>query len=271
MTFRGIQCASYNVTGEIDRIGSPHDQVFVRCVFPDVHLNDLLQLEVRLHRKISQAAASVGIEGEVLPGSKVREVTFTETRDEIEALRSEDASLFESGGEVGGAYSGEEYRQELRAGLENPEVERLIRALSWGSGSGVATSGTDRGFVFCARVGNYPTPRYCYVRFEETGHTHTVHDTLACLAHAHATPDTQRVLDESSHQLAYDAWSVARSSLLESWQFATDPRNLQPVVPKTMRDAAAVVREHPPAGYPQAVVDGLVDALEAPYGPGFNE
>lgn len=253
--------------GRIDRIGSPHDRVFIRCVFPDVQLNDLLQLEDRLHRKISQAAASVGIEGEVLPGSKVREVTFTETRDEIEALRSEDATLFESGGEVGGAYSGEEYRQELRAGLENPEVERLIRALPWGSGSGVASSGTDRGFVFCARVGNYPTPRYCYVSFDETGQPHTVHDTLACLAHAHATPDTQRVLDESSHQLAYDAWSVARSSLFESWQFATDPRNLQPVVPKTMRDAAAVVREHPPAGYAQDVVDGLVDALEAPYGP----
>ena len=45
----------------IDRIGSPHAEVFVRCVFPDRQLDDLLGLEERLQRKIKQAAASAGI------------------------------------------------------------------------------------------------------------------------------------------------------------------------------------------------------------------
>jgi hypothetical protein len=83
--------------GRIDRIGSRHSEVFLRCVFPDQRLDDLLGLEQRLERKLKQAAATVGV-GQVLPGSAEAEITFTETRDEIERLRHEDATLFVRGG-----------------------------------------------------------------------------------------------------------------------------------------------------------------------------
>jgi hypothetical protein len=36
--------------GRIDRIGSRHSEVFLRCVFPDQRLDDLLGLEQRLER-----------------------------------------------------------------------------------------------------------------------------------------------------------------------------------------------------------------------------
>lgn len=52
----------------------------------------------------------------------------------------------------------------------------------------------------------------------------------------------------------------------DEWTIATDPANLQPSIPKTMRDAAALVRDHPPPGYDQTEIDDLVDSLEAPYG-----
>ena len=42
--------------GRIDRIGSKHGEVFLRCFFPDSRLDELLGLEERLHRKITQAA-----------------------------------------------------------------------------------------------------------------------------------------------------------------------------------------------------------------------
>src|SRR5438045_9742917 len=42
--------------GRIDRIGSPHGEVFIRCFMPDDRLEDLLQLEGRLQLKITQAA-----------------------------------------------------------------------------------------------------------------------------------------------------------------------------------------------------------------------
>ena len=107
--------------GRIDRIGSRHADVFLRCFFPDRQLDALLGLEARLHRKLAQAAATIGV-GEVLPEGVVaaRDAVFTETREEIERLRAEDASFYEDAGERGGVQSGEEYRQELRAALGQP-------------------------------------------------------------------------------------------------------------------------------------------------------
>ena len=110
---RGTRCDSSSATGA-SRIGSSHARVFIRCFFPDLELDGILGLEARLKRKLAQAAASVGVEGETLPGSKSEDITFAETRHEIERLRRQDAGLFERGGEKQSAYSGEEYRQELR-------------------------------------------------------------------------------------------------------------------------------------------------------------
>ena len=64
-----------------------------------------------------------------------------------------------------------------------------------------------------------------------------VSDLLAFLKHAYATEQTERVLDDRTHRLAYDAWAAVKDSILEAWMWATDPRNLQPEVPKVMRDA----------------------------------
>jgi len=104
--------------GRIDRIGSPHKDVYIRCFFPDQRLDALLELEARIRRKLAQAAAAVGVENEVIPGAATGDRVFAETREEIEALRREQASLFETAGEDPNAHSGEEYRQEIRKGLE---------------------------------------------------------------------------------------------------------------------------------------------------------
>ncbi len=73
----------------------------------------------------------------MIPGSRVREINFAETRSEIEKLRKKDAGLFRDAGESGGALSGEHYRQELREGLSDHYEEDLVRGLPWGSGSGL--------------------------------------------------------------------------------------------------------------------------------------
>lgn len=252
--------------GRIDRIASSHPKVFIHCFFPDQHLDELLRLEERLHMKIKQAAAAIGVESEPLPGSKVQDVTFADTRSEIERLRAEDPTLFETGGETS-AFSGEEYRQELRQGFEDSALEDLVESLPWGSGSGVARASAARAYVFCARVGDHESPQFRYVDFDTPMDPVVIDDTLTSLAQAHATPDTERILDEETHRLAYDAWAVARNDILHSWLKGADPANLQPAVPKTMRDAAAILRGHPPAHLAQEEVDQMVNALEAPYGP----
>lgn len=253
--------------GRIDRIGSLHKEVFLRCFFPDDRLEELLGLEERLHHKIKQAAASVGIGGEVLPGSRIEEVVFTETREEIDRLREEDATLFERGGVAGAALSGEEYRQELRQACENPDLLDRILRLPWGSGSGMARAGTERGYIFCARVADHPKVQYRYVVMADPTAPVVVEDTLACLAHARpdAGIDAERVMDETTYTLAFSAWEHARGSIVTTWNRASDPANLVAPVPPAMHRAAELIRGHTPAGMTLEEADRLVDALQAPY------
>lgn len=113
--------------GRVDRIGSPHRDVYLRCFFPDQRLEDLLELERRIRAKLTTAARTVGVESEVIPGAAAVEVVFADEREEIEKLRQEDATIFVRGGHQQNAYSGEEYRQELRKGLEKyaDEIRKL--------------------------------------------------------------------------------------------------------------------------------------------------
>lgn len=248
--------------GRIDRIGSPHTRVWMRCFMPDRELERLLGLEERLHRKIKQAARSIGTEGHIIPTSEVSDRSYTDTREAIEEIRRGETGFLD---ETQAGMSVEEYRQQLREGLENPFLAEQIKGLAWGSGSGKAVEGAEPGFVFCARVGDNPDPQFRYVNMADPGDPKVVADLLACLKHAYATSQTDRVLDEDTHRLAYQAWAHAKTSILEAWMWATDPRNLQPEVPKVMRDAAEMVRTNPPPGMDQAVVDRLYDTLNAPY------
>ena len=252
--------------GRIDRIGSRHNEVFLRCVFPDKRLDDLLGLEERLEHKLKQAAATVGV-SEVLPGSRVSEITFTETRDEIERLQREDATLFKVSGTPRSAISGEEYRQELRRALENPTVAEQIRALPWGSGSGLARDDATGGYVFCARIGDHERVQFRYVELRDLAEPVVVADTLACLAQALCPAEMaqERVLDENTHTRAFTAWDLAREDIVVEWNRASDPANLVAPIPAVMHRATDMVRTSRPADMTVEEADWLVDALEAPY------
>ena len=289
--------------GRIDRIGSRHAEVFIRCVFPDARLDDLLGLEERLHRKLTQAAASIGV-GEVLPEQAGRDISFTETREEIERIRREDAGLFERGGTARGALSGEEYRQELRRAVEQGYGD-LIESLPWGSGSGMAVvdAGEQAGYVFCIQVGDRPQPLFRYVerpdrtpqeteggdaggrpaersrqtlpptaaggsdRTSGCGSPRVVTETLACLDRARPPGgfEAPHVLDDDTHRGAFDAWEIARADIVERWNFLADKANLEPKVPPALRRAAEVLRSNPPGGLTQDETDRAIDAICAPY------
>ena len=256
--------------GRIDRIGSAHREVFVHCVFPDARLDDLLGLEEHLRRKLTQAAATVGV-GAVLPGQVGVDRDFTETREEIERLRRQEAGLFERGGTRAGALSGEEYRQVLRQALEDAGLAADIDRLGWGSGSGLAAlpPGRGPGYVFCARVADRERPLFRYVEFAAAGtdEPQVIDDTLVCLDRAQPPtgPDTARVLGEEVLRRAFDAWEVARDHIVDAWNHNADPANLQPDIAPALRRAAELVRSHPPPELAQEEIDRAVDALQAPY------
>ena len=244
--------------GRIDRIGSPHRDVYVLCFFPDKRLDGLLNLESRIRRKLAQAAASIGVESEVIPGGATNEVVFTETRQEIEKLRREEADILVTGGEDPHAHSGEEYRQELRKGLQTREAD--IRSLPWAAGSGIA-GGPQRGHFFCAKVGER-----LFLRFVPAAGGEVVRNTLNCLRAITCAEDTPRHLPPELAEATYDAWARARRDIYEDWTFATDPANLQPRIRPFFRAAAEHLRAHPPAGVAQAELDRTIEAVEAPWG-----
>jgi superfamily II DNA or RNA helicase len=264
--------------GRIDRIGSPHTEVFIRCYFPDQHLEALLGLEERLQRKLKQAAAAVGV-GVVLPGFAGREVNFTETRSEIERLQSEDASLFSENGPS--ALSGEEYRRTLERELHNLVTRNTVHALAWGAGAAFIKNGaTQPGIVFCARIADHPRPWFRYVPLspelrpvtDTDGSPIVVDDTLTCLAWADPSsadgPGGSSIFESgvaatACYEAAFDAWALAKQHILEAWMFNSDPLNLSRPVPKVMRDAAALVRSH--GAFLGERQDDLVSRLEAPY------
>lgn len=259
--------------GRIDRIGSDHREVFLRCFFPDQQLERFLGLEERLQRKLKQASAATGV-GEVLPGFTGREVNLTEAREEIERLRREEATLFETGG--ASALSGEEYRRRLQKELSsNPQLRDAVLRLPWGSGTGFARAGRSQpGLVFCARIGDHPRPWFRYVPLteeltvthDEQGHTVVIDDTLACLAAADpGDPATPAELSDAMYQAAFTAWTHAKRHIYDAWTYNTDPAHLQPSIPKVMRDAADLVRQH--GAHLGERQDELVERLQAPYSP----
>lgn len=245
--------------GRIDRIGSPHRDVYVRCFFPDKRLNEMLDLESRIRAKLAQAAAAIGVEHEVIPGAATGDQVFAETREEIEKLRNEDASILENAGEDPSAHSGEEYRQELRKGIER-YGEKAITGLPWGAGSGFI-NGRASGHFFCAKVGDR-----VFLRFVPSDGESIVKDTLGCLKLIACKEDTARYVPDAAREAAYAAWKRARRDIFEEWKFATDPANLQPRVRAGMRAAADHIRQYPPPGFTQEQIDQLIECIEAPWG-----
>jgi len=247
--------------GRIDRIGSAYDHVYLRCFFPAARLEEMLELEERLRRKIAQAAASIGVESAPLPGVAAKDVTFTGTRQEIEALRKEDPALFVNAGEDPDAHSGEEYRQELRKGLETYGNDRVY-ALPWGAGSGFVT-GKVPGCFFCIRV----LEKVFYRFVSADAAAPMVKDTLQCLTLIACKPDTPRYLPPEHLPEVYRAWEKARADVFKDWTWMTDKANLEPRIRPLFRAIAEHLRKHPATGIVQSELEATLSAIEAPWGP----
>jgi superfamily II DNA or RNA helicase len=253
--------------GRIDRIGSTHDTVDIRC-FLDKRLDDYLELEERLHRKLKKAARSIGVGGEILPGSETSDLVFNANRKEIENLEE----LLRNGGEQGNALSSEEYRQELSKAVNDaPDLKAKLEGLAWGSGTGFVSDRVSPGegpvFVFMACVGDRSERMMRVVRMgNEVSDDARVDDsTLSAFALARVKRGTERVLSEETHHTAYDAWALARDDLRDKWDLQTDPRELLERIPKVLREAADLVERVTPPGLTKQDGDRVAAALRGVY------
>ena len=250
--------------GRIDRIGSPHQRVFMRTIFPADRLDQLLNLEQRILDKLAMAAASVGVAAPI-EGAAHGSQVFTETRDEIEKLLEEDASLYERGGTASAAQSGEEYRQTLRKALEH-DRDRIVR-LPWKVGSGMV-KGTRRGVFFCAVAGERTYLRF--VAADEDWRVGTEDDAIAremgtCLRLIECDSDTPTWYPEGLQEQVYDFWEVAQKDIWLDWMRETDPANLQPKVRPLNHRVAEFIRANPPLDMAEDRVTRALDILESPW------
>jgi superfamily II DNA/RNA helicase len=243
--------------GRIDRINSPHSRIFAYTFFPEDRVDDLLTLENRVRKKISRAARSVGLENEVIPESDTVEQNFAEKREEIEKIREEQEEAYEKE-EDSATYSGEEYRQELRKGLQDREED--VKSLPWAAGSGF--KGDTPGYFFAAKVGedNF------FTRFVHKNKSEIESDTLTCLKNIECGRETERSLEEESRENLYEAWEEARHDIYEDWKEQTDPKNRQPEIRPLFRQVAEHLRENPPEDVSQSELEKAIDSVEAPYG-----
>jgi superfamily II DNA/RNA helicase len=261
--------------GRIDRIGSQHNRVFMRTIFPADRLDALLGLEERISRKIAMAAASVGIVSPI-SGVASENRDFSETKEEIQKLLDEDASLYERGGTEASTQSGEEYRQTLRKAMETRKDE--ILQMPWKAGSGMR-KGAEQGIFFCAKVGERTYLRFVHTEQNWSSSYREIEDNAGnlldvplieielgrCLRLIECSQDEELVLNEVTQDAAYDAWLLAVDNIYQYWMHETDPANLQPKVRPLNRKVADFLRMNIPSDVEQSEIDKALDILESPW------
>jgi len=251
--------------GRIDRVNSPHSKIYPITFFPEDRLDDLLELEHRVREKLTQASRSIGVSDGVMPDMDTLNQNFAEKVEDIGSIQEEDTEFYEKGGGTAAAYSGEEYRQELRKGLETREDQ--ITSLPWAAGSGF--KGKKPGYFFCARIGDEVFMRFLPDEIDEEideEEDEIVQDTLSCLKRIECAKETDRALPEEMREQIYDAWEVAQEDIYRQWQEQTDPLNVQPDIRKLFREVGQHLRDNWPDEMTQQAMEETVEAVEAPWG-----
>ncbi len=204
--------------GRVDRIGSQHLRVHLDVFFPSDHLERLLRIQRRLHRKLNQANAAMG-HGTVIPGvASVAGITYNEQAIEDDIHRLREGHLPENTG----AANGEAYRKLLSKQLVTPSDKETIAKLPHGSGSGFINTKAahGQGYVFCIRIGDERKARLRFVPTTEQweviptavdaewaaspGAPVVHHETLISLSSAEPpTEETPRDLSSECYERAF--------------------------------------------------------------------
>jgi hypothetical protein len=254
--------------GRIDRLGSNHKEVYLHSFFPDNRLDDLLGLETRIRNKLAQAAASIGVEDAPIVDGIETETSFSDNIEDIRGIYNENSSIFEEGGTVSAAQTGEIYRAELRNAYKNIKPQELPNRI----GSGIK-KGLHSGYFFCAEITfkgkdlkeikRKPLLRFIYK--DENSQDTIIKDLAKCLRIIECTKDDDIVLSDKSSSGAYDAWGKTKKDILEWWLKRTDPAYFQPTIPKVNRDVANFIKEYPPGYLDHEKLDKIIGSVEAPW------
>lgn len=258
--------------GRIDRLKSPHPEVYMYSFFPDNRLDDLLQLEQRIRNKIAIASASIGVEVTPIVDGAESELIFSDTIEEIQKIYQEDATIFEKGGTDSATQTGEIYRAELRRAIHQKGIDVSTLPNRIGSGLRKSLNGDiESGYFFCANIAfreNDEIKSRTLLRFvpkDLSEESEIITELASCLRIIECSEESEG-LDVSNHMNnAYDAWMHAKKSIFDWWQLQTDPANLQPTIPKINRDVSDFLFSNPPKDIDHEAFNSILSSVEAPW------
>jgi hypothetical protein len=231
--------------GRVIRLLSPHEEVFLTTMLPEPgDLLDLLRLEATVRAKI-RAAGIFGMESEVIEGIEL------ELRSYAARLADGEIDLTEEevgGGELSGAFLGEELRARLARARDEGELERL-RRLPWGIGAVVrapanASTGAA-GVFFAARTrkmaGAAEGHRYWrWVPWDDDKETSLVSSDLEILRRI--DPDRVTVVEPGEVDIER-AWTRACADIVSEHNRRADPRAVQESIGPAQRFALDLLRD----------------------------
>ena len=122
--------------GRVIRLKSRHDEVYLYTLLAEQGaLTEILKLEAKLQAKIEAANASIGMENPVLESVEQEQRNFATMEDFTRRLADGDDSLLdETEGGLNAAFSGEDFRADLKRAKDEGELA-YIKELPWGVGA----------------------------------------------------------------------------------------------------------------------------------------
>ncbi len=232
--------------GRIDRLRSPHEEVYIYNFFPERGLESLLGLLKRLTEKIAAINRNVGLDASIL-GEAIDPKTF----NTLKRIEKEDVAVADEL-EAEAELSGEFMRAVLAAFLEKVGVERLER-IPLGVHSG-KKSPDRKGVFFHFRVRNQH-----HWRFYDVEHDEVLDSRLAIFKLIQSNEGEPRV------EAGYDIDNLLDRAISELVETINDQQAaIVEAMPKVQRDAIQRLRSlvrHPDLEREELV--GLLKALSA--------
>jgi helicase-like protein len=221
--------------GRIDRLGSPFagEEIYLYNLFPAGELEEILNLYQRLVTKIGHANISVGMEAPVFEDTAAVERNFADTREQIEGIAGEDTGILEAAEARLDAFSGEEFRMDLRAALAADRLAELY-AMPHGAGSGFRNEKLPDGTIgvfFGVRLlfGARSEPSsdderaWRYVEVAAALDEPPLADELEILQRIRCGGGELRDLAEGIQPTLYELWERIQAGILTEYAARLDP------------------------------------------------
>jgi hypothetical protein len=268
--------------GRIDRLGSPFagQEIYLYNLFPAGELEDILNLYDRLLRKIGHANISVGMEAPVFEDAAAVERNFADVREQIEGVAAEDVAILEEAEVRLDAFSGEEFRMDLRTALAAQRLAEL-RAMPHGAGSGFRSESLPAGAIgvffgarvlLGARLEPSPDDERAW-RYVDLGALEepALADELEILQRIRCDSGEPRSIPEGVTPTLYDLWERVQGEVLAEYAERLDPAQAGIRIPASQEWAIELLASADAllAGrdIPAAVAREAAQALSVPRSP----